>query len=137
MPFVVHASVALAWCFNDESSAAADQAAVVLRGSGAVAPPVWPLEVGNALLAAERRRRLTNAGVATAGHLIAELQIEVEEADVDRALGPVVDLARSHGLSTYDASYLETAIRRGLPLATLDSRLAAAARTSGVPLIGQ
>jgi predicted nucleic acid-binding protein len=137
MPIVVDASVTLAWCFSDESSAAADQAAIVLRGSGAVAPPVWPLEVGNALLAAERQRRLTNAGVSTAGQLIAELQVEVEEADVERILGPVVDLARSHGLSTYDASYLETAMRRGLPLATLDTRLAAAAQASGVPLIGR
>lgn len=137
MPIVVDASVALAWCFSDESSATADHAAVALRGSGAVAPPVWPLEVGNALLAAERRRRLTEAGVATACHLIAELQVEVEEADVELSLGAVVDLARSHGLSTYDASYLETAIRRGLPLATLDARLAAAAQASGVPLIGR
>lgn len=137
MPLVVDASVALAWCFSDETSPTADQAAAALRGSGAVAPPVWPLEVGNALIAAERRQRLSEAGVVTAGHLLAELQVEVEEADVGRTLGPVVDLARSHGLSTYDASYLEAAIRRGLPLATLDTSLAAAARASGVPLIGR
>ena len=135
MPFVIDASVALAWHFEDEPSAYADQVLERLREDRSLVPSVWPLEIANALAVAERRGRLTSARVARAVELYLELPISPQDIGAPLALGPVLDLARAQGLSAYDAAYLELAMREGLPLATQDARLRAAASRVGVPLV--
>ncbi|MFA5787851.1 MAG: type II toxin-antitoxin system VapC family toxin [Actinomycetota bacterium] len=127
MPFVLDACVTLAWCFEDEGSGYADAVLGSLEADTALVPPVWPLEVANGLSVAERRGRLGSADVSRFVELLPALPITVEEASLARALGPILDLARSEGLSSYDASYLELAMREGLPLATLDTKIKAAA----------
>lgn len=134
MPFVLDASVALAWSFRDERNAYAHQALRRLEDDAALVPAVWMLEVANGLLVAERRGRFTAADVAQVYGVLADLPIEWSALTLDQALGPVLDLARAHGLSAYDAAYLELAMREGLPLATQDEALRAAAQRVGVPL---
>ena len=97
-------------------------------------PGVWPLEVANGLLIAERRGRLNAAGIAHAHTLLSTLPISVEEPTLDVSLGPVLELARQERLTTYDASYLLLAMREGIPLATLDDGLRTAAGRVGVPI---
>lgn len=131
---MLDASVALAWCFEDEG----DEAMMALeraRVGVAHAPAVWPLEVGNALLVAERRRRLTEAEATRFLELVAALAIEIEPTAPLASTPALLSLARAHDLSLYDASYLELALRSGLPLATLDDRLGRAARAAGVALV--
>jgi predicted nucleic acid-binding protein len=133
---VVDASVALAWCFEDESSAGTDAALDRLADEGAVVPAIWPFEVANALRTAERRGRLDLADTARLRGLLEALPIEVEPIDLPTAVGDLVDLARTLDLTAYDAAYVALAARRGIPLATIDDRLRRAARTAGVELVG-
>lgn len=132
MNFVLDASVALAWCFDDEKDRGALGVLERLRSDEAVVPPIWSLEVANGLVAAERRQRLDGVAVARAGRLILALPIVVEPMDRERSLSAILPVARRRDLSVYDASYLELALRRGIPLATLDRGLAQAARAEGV-----
>jgi predicted nucleic acid-binding protein len=104
-----------------------------LSMASAVVPGLWPLEVANALLVGERRSRATEANVTTFLRLLAALPIALDDDTASRAWQHSLHLARSHRLSVYDAAYLELALRQGLPLATLDDRLAAAAAAAGVP----
>jgi predicted nucleic acid-binding protein len=134
--FVVDASITLAWCLDDEASEAADRALARLESEEAVAPSVWPLEVANGLLTAERRGRLDISDVARVRDLLLALPVGVEAVDLGFALTEVNELARTLGLSAYDAAYLALAARRGLELATADSRLRQAALTAGVALAG-
>jgi predicted nucleic acid-binding protein len=135
MPFVVDASLALAWHFEDELSEYADRVLDRLREDRAVVPSIWPLEVANGLLVAERRGRLSPARLARAVDLFQQLPIFVFEVGAQVALGSVLELGRVHGLSAYDAAYLELAMREGLPLATQDDALRVAAERAGVPLV--
>jgi predicted nucleic acid-binding protein len=135
MAFVIDASTALAWCFEDEASAMADRVLGRLEDEEAVAPSIWPLEIANGLRSAERRGRLDEQEVLAVVRLLATLPIEVVPTTLDQALGEVLFLARAAGLSTYDAAYLDLALRRGLPLATVDEYLAQAAEASGVDLV--
>lgn len=130
--FVLDASVALAWCFEDEAIPAADKVLEYLRGSKAIVPGLWFLEVGNALLSAERRGRLTPAESVHFLGLLCQLPIQVEELSPRQAWEEILSLARIYRLSTYDAVYLALAIRRGLPLASLDGDLCRAAAECGV-----
>jgi predicted nucleic acid-binding protein len=124
----------MSWCFADEEDKYADLILESLETGEALTPAVWPLEVGNVLLAAERRQRLNRAGTARFLELLAALPIRVEQESSERMLKEIVSLAREQNLSTYDASYLDLAMRRGLPLATRDAALAEAARRCGIPL---
>jgi predicted nucleic acid-binding protein len=132
--FVLDGSIALAWYFADEADAYADEVARQLPSVSAIVPTIWPLEVANAVLMGERRKRSTSAQAATwIGHLLT-LPITVDDETSSHAFGSILNLGRMHGLSAYDAAYLELAMRRGLPLATLDEPLKAAAVVVGVPL---
>ena len=135
MPFVMDASVTLAWCFRDEENAYAHRVFRRLDDDPAVVPSIWLLEVANGLLVAERRGRFSRAEVAEVDGVLADLPITWHELSLDLALGPVLELARAQGLSTYDAAYLDLAMREGLPLATQDEALRAAAQRVGVPLV--
>ncbi len=134
-PFVVDNSVVMAWCFEDEAGKYADAVLERLTVSEAMVPAIWPLEVGNVLLVAERQRRLRRADSERFIALLRQLPIVVEQDDARRALGDVMALARDVGLSTYDASYLNVALRHGLPIATLDRNLRKAARRCHVAVV--
>ena len=134
--FVVDASVAFAWCFEDEASSAADRVLERLESEQALAPAIWPLEVANGLRTAERRGRLGVADHSRIRELLTSLPIEVDGIDLEAALGEVTELARSLELSAYDAAYVALAARRGVALATVDERLSRACGIAGVPLVG-
>lgn len=129
---VVDASVALAWCFPDEASAYADAILVALEGRTVLVPAVWPLEITNAVAVAERRKRIGPPEVRRFIELLEGLTIRQDALPVAASVSNILPLAREHGLSAYDASYLEVAIRHGAPLATLDSGLEKAGRKAGV-----
>ena len=132
--FVLDTSTTMAWCFEDESSPYADKVLEQLEESTAIAPEIWPLEVSNVLVVAERRKRMTKADSVRFQELLQELPIQVEISTPQRIFGPVLDLAREQNLSTYDASYLDLAMRTGLPIATLDDALKQAATRCGIAL---
>jgi predicted nucleic acid-binding protein len=131
-PLVIDSSVALTWCFEDEASPRSDALLDQVRDEGAVVPGLWHLEVANVLLQAEKRGRITAADIAMRLELIAELPIDTDNETAARAWREILALARAEGLTTYDAAYLELAIRRGLPLLTKDQALIAAAQRTGV-----
>jgi predicted nucleic acid-binding protein len=131
--FVLDSSITLAWAFKDETDAYAEAVADSLPAKQAVVSALWPLEVANALLAGERRKRITEAKVAQFLALLESFPITLDEETAGRAWQDTLHLARSHELSVYDATYLELALRLGLPLASLDDKLKAAAASTGVP----
>jgi predicted nucleic acid-binding protein len=134
---VVDASVTLAWALAGEVRA--EEAGALLRRvaeEGAVVPAHWRLEVGNALLMAERRGRIRAARVDAVWRLLAALPIETDAETNAQAWGDAAALARRHGLTLYDAAYLELAARRGLPFASFDRALVRAAAAERVPAVG-
>ena len=135
MAFVVDASVALAWCFEDEATPYAESVLDRLQQIEAVVPAIWPLEVANVLLTAERRQRLTEAQTVRLAQLLRGLPITIDTEGLTQALGSTLSLGREYGLSAYDTSYLELAMRQGLSLATQDAALRQAAARVGVPLV--
>ena len=128
---VLDSSVTMAWLLRDEQSAQANAALEQVAEIGGVAPALWWVEVRNVLVIAERRGRLTQEDTATAVRAIDDLGIHLDHAPDNASL---FRLARTHGLSAYDAMYLELAIRQQRPLATLDHKLSAAARAEGIGL---
>jgi len=133
-PLVVDCSVTMAWCFQDESASYADAALETLAEREAVVPSIWPLEVANVLLVAERRGRLKRAETTRFLALLSALPITVDRAPPHRSLEGVLALAREQHLSAYDAAYLELAMRLGGALATLDESLRRAAEKVGLSL---
>lgn len=132
--FVVDNSVVMAWCFEDEGNGYAGTVLESLRVMQAIVPAIWPLEVGNALLTAERKKRLSQADSVRFLTLLSALPIEVEQETPGRMLREILSLAREHGLSTYDSTYLDLAMRLALPLATQDASLIGAAKKCEVPV---
>jgi len=133
--FVIDASVALAWCFDDEATAATRALLDRFEDEHAEVPSLWHLELANALASSERNRRITPARISEFIALISGLPIVIDEQTPNFALSAVLDLARRERLSAYDASYLELAMRRGAPLATKDNDLAKASERLGVTLL--
>jgi len=133
--FVIDNSIVMSWCFKDETSEYTDAVLNRLEYSTAFVPSIWPLEVGNVLLVAERNKRLRQADSIRFIALLSELPIIVEPESPDRMMNEIVSIARAYDLSTYDASYLDLAMRKGIPIATLDKGLLRAAKKSNVPVI--
>ena len=131
---VIDNSVVMSWCFKDESNKYADFVLDSLQKSSAIVPPVWPLEVVNVLLVAERTKRLSEADSMRFLTLLNQLPITVEEGQSEEIMLRTLSLAREYGLSSYGASYLDLAMRKGLPIATLDKGLRAAAQKTEVPI---
>lgn len=132
--FVVDNSVVMAWYFRDERNAYAQS---VLRAASdweVHVPAIWPLEAGNVVLVAERRKRIAPTEVTNVQSMLAELPFRVEQGGYERMFGEIFRLARQHALSTYDASYLDLALRMDFPLATQDKALRRAAGKCGVDL---
>ena len=135
MPFVLDCSVAMAWLFLDEGNDSTNALREELVTEHAVVPALWPIEVGNALLAATRRGRLSEEDWPRIRNDLAELPIEIDTDSCARVLDRVLPVARDQKLSVYHATYLELAMRLSLPLATLDRQLAAAARGAGIEIL--
>jgi predicted nucleic acid-binding protein len=133
--FVVDASVAMAWCFDDETTTFTESVLRRLTNAGALVAAIWPYEVANVLLGAERRRRLTQSQSMRFLELLRALPITVDEHGTASAFADVMALGRAHGLTAYDAAYLELAARSDLPLASQDEHLLAACRAVGVVTI--
>lgn len=133
MSFVLDASVALAWCFEDDPGGESIRLLRALAASDAIVPQLWTLEVANGLVIAERRQRVDAAKADGFVRTLLALPIAVDPGSRSAAFRDIRPLARSHLLSVYDAAYLELALRMALPLATLDRALGAAAEREGVP----
>jgi predicted nucleic acid-binding protein len=131
--FVVDTSVVMAWCFKDETSRYADAVLDTLNEAVAVVPSIWPLEVVNVLLAAERRQRISQSASIQFLGLLSQLPIVVDYEGPEM-MKDLLSQGRSSHLSSYDAAYLYLAMRKGLPLATLDTKLLEAARRVQVPV---
>src|ERR1700760_287735 len=124
MPFVLDASIAACWAFDDEGHPAAALALGRIRSDEACVPSVWWFEIRNVLIVNERRGRITEADVALFLRSLSRLNVTIDRTPGESA---VLALARRHRLSAYDAGYLELAQREQIPLATLDTALAGAA----------
>ena len=120
--------------FHDEQTPETQRLASSLVSDFAVVPALWPTEVVNALLMAERRKRITPSESRQYMSILETLDIRVQEAPSFSSLNAIQDVARRHTLTANDALYLEAAKREGLPLATLDEELARAAQAEGVAL---
>jgi predicted nucleic acid-binding protein len=132
---VLDSSVTLAWFLPDERRAGADVLLDRVTSAGAIAPTLWPVEVGNAFLIAQRRGRVSQAERTQALGFLASLPIDIDPATGTQAWTASLNLAEQHGLTLYDAVYLELAIRQNLPLASLDRQLRRAAAAVGVVLL--
>ena len=133
--FVLDCSVAANWLFDDEATPETDALLDQLKEEGAVVPGIWHLEISNVLVRAERRKRISTAKVAAYLQLLRRLAIVTDTETDERALRETLMLAREWTLSTYDAAYLELAMPRGKPLATLDRALIRAARYAAVEIL--
>jgi predicted nucleic acid-binding protein len=136
MTIVIDASIALAWCFEDEASEETDAVAQDVIANGGLVPSLFHLELANVLLQAERRGRISASEIAQRLDLIAQMPIETDLQTVGRAWSETLSLARAHKLTSYDAAYLELASRKGAILATKDKALAGAAHQIGVVVRG-
>jgi predicted nucleic acid-binding protein len=133
-PLVVDASVSLAWMMPDEDALGTQAILDTVVASGAYVPSIWPLEVANALLVAMRRGRLTAPQRQTALAALADLPIRVDETVPLLAWTTLSEIAEDLQLTVYDAAYLELALRKAMPLATLDKALRRAATSAGARL---
>ena len=132
MAVVIDASVAAAWCFSDERADAAEQVLAELTPHSGVVPAIFWYEIRNVLVVNERRGRIDPADSARFLMRLHGLSLLLDDRHDDET---VMTLARKHTLSAYDSAYLETALRRGDSLATLDRNLAAAAAAEGLSVV--
>jgi len=130
--FVVDASVAAAWLLPDEATTYTEAALSATAAGNVWVPLLWQLEIGNLLLMAQRRRRIDAAKRVELVAAAAGIPLRVDREPV--AMADLDALAAAHQLTSYDAAYLELALRRGLPMATLDAQLLKVMRSAGVPL---
>ena len=129
-PFVVDASVSAAWFLPEEATPATEAALQASMAVDVWVPALWLLEIGNLFLSAQRRRRITADKRRELVVAANALRLKIDREPVDMVA--LDELASTHGLTTYDAVYLELARRRGLALATRDTRLAGAMAKAGV-----
>ncbi|MGD9912658.1 MAG: type II toxin-antitoxin system VapC family toxin [Rhizobiaceae bacterium] len=132
MSLVLDASAALAWLFEDETTEAVDGVFDRIARSGAVVPSLWLLEIASGLRGALVRKRVTEAYMLESLERFRVLPIEIDPETGLHAWGVTLALAKRHSLTVYDATYLELAQRKRLPLATLDNNLGRAAPAADV-----
>ena len=133
---VIDASITLSWLLPDERSDDSLEVRNELLSAESVwVPAHWKLEVANSLWMAERRKRLDSTGVAQAVALFSQLPVVIDAETNARAAAETLGLARQHGISVYDAAYLELALRRGAALGSLDGPLRASAKKVGVSVL--
>ena len=129
MALVVDASLAASWCFPDERTDYTNAALLAVRASAALVPVLWAYEIRNSVLMGLRRRRITKAHAEGFLYSLQTLPIRLSDPV---SYGDVFELADQHGLTVYDAAYLDLAMREALPIASLDAALTRAAQASGV-----
>jgi len=130
--FILDCSSVLCWFFEDEKEQSSQSTLSLSATAEVIVPAIWPFEIANTLLVAERRNRIEASRTREILDLLREFSIHVDEESLDQTFYRTLFLARTCKLSVYDASYLELAIRKKLPLATLDKALARAAGKCGV-----
>ncbi len=135
MPFVLDSSVALAWALPDESNPTLDPLCDRLTTEMVIVPPVWPLEIGNVLLIAVKRHRLSVRDMSRLVQEFRALPVEIDSISIEESLKDTLLLSRKYELTTYDASYIELAQRRKIPLATLDTKLRHVCLTAKIELL--
>jgi predicted nucleic acid-binding protein len=134
--FVLDASVVLTWCFPDENAPMAEHVADMFKhGDTAIVPSFWPHEVLNALLVGEKRKRISRELVRSFLDDLARLPIVLEQFPATIVFERVQHLSRLHGLTAYDAAYLDLAADSGFPLATLDEELMRACKKARIRLV--
>ena len=129
---VLDASVILNWLIDEEIDPATAYLATSISQYEVFVPPIWNLEVRDGLLMAERRSRITEDRLHE--HLQDLIKLPID-SDTDSNLEDAFTLARTHRLSFYDATSLKLAMRRDIPLATLDNALDRAATAEGLPAL--
>jgi len=134
---VLDSSATLAWLYSTEITAAIRRVFESVAEHGAVAPALWRLEIANSLTVAVRRGRIDTEFRRAALSDLAMLAITPDPHTDSNAWGETLHLADQCGLTVYDAAYLELALRRRLPLATLDDQLRTGATDCGVQLLGK
>ena len=134
--FVLDCSATLPWLFASEATTATNRLLDRLAGGAKVwVPALWHLEVGNVLIVARRRGRVDQAGIEKFLSSLAIYDIEVDGETMLRAWSKTLSLAETYGLTLYDGPYLELALRKGVPLASLDEALRHAMRKAGGRLL--
>ncbi len=133
--FILDCSVTMAWCFANESTRETDRILELVQQQNAWVPAIWSLEVANLLAVGERARRIGESEILYFLQQLSVLPIYVEHHTHAHCFSSILALSRSHGLSSYDAAYLDLAIRKGLPIATLDKKLQAAANQAKVKIL--
>jgi predicted nucleic acid-binding protein len=134
LSFVLDASAIVAFAYGEEMGVDLDAMYTAIKVRGAVVPQIWRLELANVLLVGCRRNRHTPADAQGILADLAALPIEVDQQTHQRAGAEILQLALKHELTSYDASYLELALRLRVPLATLDRKLMQASMREGVEL---
>jgi predicted nucleic acid-binding protein len=137
LSLVLDASLTLAWFLDGEGTAGADAVLDEVVANSAIVPPLWRIEMGNALQMAVRRQRIDRAFRDSTLRELAILPIELDGDGTAHCWSATLSLADTHALTLYDATYLELAQRRRLPLATLDRALADAAKRLDVTVKGR
>jgi predicted nucleic acid-binding protein len=135
VPIVIDASITMAWGFRDETTPFSRAIYWRVYADRALVPAIWPLEIANTILVGERRGRIAQSESVRFLTVLRSMPITVDEETTLRAWMDILPLARQLNLSAYDASYLDLAIRRGLPLATADRRMREAATLLGLELV--
>jgi predicted nucleic acid-binding protein len=130
--FVLDASIAASWFLEEGHDNQVSLAWGRLRAESAIVPSIWWYEIRNALLIAERKKRIAPDDADRAWRQLPRMRIDIDFTPDDRA---ILKLARDHSLTVYDAAYVELAGRAGCPLATLDDDMAKAAKAEHIPLI--
>lgn len=134
MSFVLDTSVTMAWLFEDEATRTTEAILDRLKSEEALVPTLWTYEVGNVLLMAERRKRITEAQGRRFTRLLESLPIRITDPQLNSLWSNAVVVAREHGLSVYDGTYLDLAMREGIALATRDKALRKAAKKLGIEI---
>lgn len=135
--FVLDCSLAVAWCFSDEATARTTKLLKRMEHEAALIPAWWYLELTNVLVLAEKKGRIDADQVAEFIALVESFQLEVDEQAPRRAFQHLLPLCRAGQLTSHDAVYLDLAMRRQLPVASLDESLRKAAKKHGVKLLGK
>ncbi len=132
--FIIDCSITMAWCFEDERTSYTEKLLSVLAEVAAAVPDIWPVEVTNVLLMAEKRKRVTSYQVNTFKNSLRKFPIQICERTPSQTWDDIFELAKETKLTSYDACYLDLAIQLSLPIATLDKDLKKAAHSKHVAL---
>lgn len=135
--FIVDCSLTMAWCFADEATPAASELLDRLAEESVLVPSLWFLEVANVLAMAEKRKRISAGDSDRFLTLLGILEIEVDDEAHSRSISDLIPLCRAQGITSYDAVYLDVALRHRLPLASLDDDMRRSAKKLGIKLLGK